>query len=62
MLSHPIFDLVMLFYGVSGGALLRYLWICRTPIDASVHRLQIPEFDEHVDELVLHSSSDVGVV
>jgi hypothetical protein len=60
MLAHFWFDFAMTFYALCGAGLTRYLWICRTPIDASIHRLQVPKVDNV--EWHLNSGSDVGMV
>jgi hypothetical protein len=61
VLAHPIFDAVLGFYTVSGAALVRYLWNCRTPMVASVRRLQVPKLDPYA-VWSLSSGSDVGPV
>jgi hypothetical protein len=61
MLTHFWFDFACGFYALSGGALVRYLWNCRTPIDASIRRLRIPEPDKAA-VWSLSDGSDVGIV
>lgn len=62
MFAHWAFDLVLGVYSVLTLGLVRILWIARTPIDASIHRLRAPKLDKHAAELRLSSSSDVGVI
>lgn len=57
----PAFIACAVFYAVCGAGLVRYLWMSRTPIAASVHALQIPDI-EPTAVWSLSSGGDVGVV
>jgi len=61
ILNLPAFIACAVFYALCGATLVRYLWISRTPIAASVHALRVPPIERDA-EWSLSAGGDVGVV
>lgn len=61
ILNLPAFIACCVFYAVCGAATVVYLWNQRTPIVASVRRLEVPKLDKDAS-WSLSSGGDVGVV
>lgn len=57
----PAFIACAVFYALCGAATVRYLWISRTPMVASVLALRPPKLDQDA-VWSLSDGGDVGVV